>query len=227
MASRGFSYFSMSQNRAILFIDGNNWYHGLKQIQRDSGSLDYRRLAERLLIDRDLRGIRYYIGRVLGDRGVSSDRERVARQKKVLKRLESQQVQVFLGRIEKNLMRPAKNPMVRELQEILTASGSAIPTDVLGQLDQLCNTPVPYYVEKQVDVRLAIDLVRLANQDEYDVAYLLSADGDFVPAVEEARRLQKKVFAASPIPGKQLAQAADSFIRLRRDWFYGLEIEDL
>ena len=121
--------------------------------------------------------------------------------------------------------------MTRELREILTASGSTIPTDVLGQLDQLCNTPVPYYVEKQVDVRLAIDLVHLANQDEYDVAYLLSADGDFVPAVEEARRLQKKVFAASPVSesrpgGRRLAQAVNAFIPLQREWFYGLDLGD-
>lgn len=210
----------MSRNRAILFIDGNNWYHGLKQIRLDSGSLDYRRLTEKLLLDRDLRGIRYYIGRVSGDR------DKIAQQQRRLKRLESQRVRILLGRIEKNKINPARNPVTRELREILTASGSTIPTDVLGQLDQLCNTPVPYYVEKQVDVRLAIDLVRLANQDEYDVAYLLSADGDFVPAVEEARRLHKKVYAASPVPGRQLAQAVDSFIRLRREWFYGLELGD-
>ena len=85
---------------------------------------------------------------------------------------------------------------------------------------------IPYYVEKQVDVRIAVDLVIKAYQDEYDVAYLLSADGDFVPAVKEVRRVGKKVFAASTIQGAQLARAVDTFIPLPDKWFVGLSIKD-
>jgi len=48
---------------------------------------------------------------------------------------------------------------------------------------------------------------------------LLSADGDFVPAVEAVKKLGKKVFAASPTPGYELGRVVDHFIPLRRDWF--------
>ena len=33
----------------MLFIDGANWHYGLKSIGVDSGRLDYRRLARKLL----------------------------------------------------------------------------------------------------------------------------------------------------------------------------------
>ena len=56
--------------------------------------------------------------------------------------------------------------------------------------------PVPDYVEKKVDVAIAVDLVRMAYEDQYDVAYLLSADADYVTAVKEAQRVGKTVFGA-------------------------------
>ncbi len=45
--------------------------------------------------------------------------------------------------------------------------------------------PVADHVEKQVDVAIAVDLVTMAFRDQYDVAYFLSADADFVSAVRE------------------------------------------
>lgn len=74
-------------------------------------------------------------------------------------------------------------------------------------------------VEKAVDVNLAVDLVDLARNDKYDVAYLLSADGDFTPAVELVQSMGKKVFAASCQNGAKLASQCDTFIRLKQDWF--------
>lgn len=59
----------------------------------------------------------------------------------------------------------------------------------------------------------------MAFRHEYETAYLLSADGDFTPAVTAVRGLGKKVFAVSLGPGAKLAGAVDSYIRLRREWF--------
>ncbi len=47
--------------------------------------------------------------------------------------------------------------------------------------------------EKLVDVMLALDLALGAERDLYDVAALVSADGDFAAAVEEARAAGKEV----------------------------------
>ncbi len=52
---------------------------------------------------------------------------------------------------------------------------------------------IKYRVEKGVDVRLAVDLLQYAFDDQYDTAILITEDGDFVPAVQEVKRLGKKV----------------------------------
>ena len=69
-------------------------------------------------------------------------------------------------------------------------------------------------MEKGVDVKIAVDMVIGAVQDDYDVAFLLSLDGDFVPAVEAVQGFGKRVIVASPGSAHHLPQAADVSIRL-------------
>jgi len=74
--------------------------------------------------------------------------------------------------------------------------------------------------EKAVDVSLAVDLIRLGIEDRYDAAYILSADGDYTPAVEAAMKTGKLVYAASPDGCFALTKVVKAFIRLPRRWFY-------
>lgn len=74
-------------------------------------------------------------------------------------------------------------------------------------------------VEKAVDVMLAVDMVAMALRDEYDVAYLLAADGDYTHAAQTVATMGKQVIAAAPRAGAELAKAVHSYLRLRRDWF--------
>ena len=207
----------MSPGRAVLFIDGNNWFHGLRRISVDAYDLDYRKVAGELLKGRSLAEIRFYIGRVSGDR------DRIERQRERVASLESQGVHVTWGRIQKNVIPPEKNPALRKLRTILAEDGSRIPTDIRRQLEELGNMPVPDYVEKKVDVAIAVDLVRMAYEDQYDVAYLLSADADYVTAVKEAQRVGKTVFGA-----KAASERSDELgrvikmIPLRREQFDNL-----
>ena len=66
---------------------------------------------------------------------------------------------------------------------------------------------------------LAVDMVMKAERGEYDAAYLLSADGDFTPAVEAVHLLGKRVYVASASHGAQLARVATVFIHLDGAWF--------
>lgn len=43
------------------------------------------------------------------------------------------------------------------------------------------------YHEKGVDVQIAVDLVRGAIKNEYDICYLISSDTDLLPAIKTAR----------------------------------------
>ena len=91
LAPRGSSCLRMSPGRAILFIDGNNWFHGLRRVGVDAYDLDYRKVARELLKGRPLAEIRFYIGRVSGDR------DRVERQRNRVASLESQGGASHLG----------------------------------------------------------------------------------------------------------------------------------
>ena len=74
-------------------------------------------------------------------------------------------------------------------------------------------------MEEAVDVMIAVDMVTQAERDELDAVYLVSADGDFTPAVEAVCAAGKKAYAVSPSHGAQLAAAVDAFIRLDSAWF--------
>jgi uncharacterized LabA/DUF88 family protein len=72
---------------------------------------------------------------------------------------------------------------------------------------------------KGVDVSLTKDMLSHAFMDNYDVAVLVSGDGDFAPVVDEVKRLGKLVYVAFFV-GKSaglspaLKVAADEFIEM-------------
>ncbi len=87
---------------------------------------------------------------------------------------------------------------------------------VLGNLIQ---HPDKSFHEKGVDVRLAVEMIRFAREDKYDVAYLISSDTDLVPAVEEVHSFNKKVVYVGMSKGQSfgLTKASDDTILLREE----------
>ena len=66
-------------DRAILFVDGSNWYHALKSIGvANPGRLDYAKLSQKLVGPRTWIATRYYIGQVrqIGNRRLYRDQRR-------------------------------------------------------------------------------------------------------------------------------------------------------
>lgn len=49
------------------------------------------------------------------------------------------------------------------------------------------------YQVKEDDIHLAVDMVKLAHNDAYDTAVLVSSDGDFVPAIKAVQEKGKEV----------------------------------
>ena len=166
--------------RAVLFVDGNNWFHSLRQAGvGDLPRLDYAKISRKLVRDRAWIGTRYYIGRVPQRGNLRLYRD----QRRFLASLESTdpRISIHLGRIEFRAFEIA--------------------------------------VEKAVDVMLAVDLVLMAERREFESAYLLSADGDFTPAVDAVRSSGRKVFAVSASHGGRLREACNAFIRVDPGWF--------
>lgn len=206
-------------DRAIVFIDGNNWYHAIREVGvEDRGRLNYSKISQKLLGPREWVGTRYYIGRMTQEISTTL----YAEQRSFLANLENtdKRITVHLGRLEP---RSGNNAAAKELRRYLAALKTKIDRAVFAELVDIAkrHNEATVYVEKAVDVMLSVDLVTMAIDNSYEAAYLLSADGDYTPAVAAARRLGKKVYAASPLSGFQLAQAANTFIHLPASWFAG------
>jgi uncharacterized LabA/DUF88 family protein len=205
-------------DRAVLFVDGNNWYHALKDVGvKDLGRLDYRLISEKLVAPRTWIGTRCYIGRM--DQSWSP--KDYAAQRSFLARMEQDdpaRIRALLGRLER---RTEHNEAASELLHYLAGLSVRIDRQVFQDLVALGNRhrTVQVMVEKAVDVLLAVDMVMMAQRREYDAAFPLSADGDFTPAAQAVSDMGKRVYAASPLPGAQLRKVCNAFIPLQPDWF--------
>ena len=204
--------------RAILFVDGNNWYHGLTDVgvQRPA-QLDYNKIAAKVVgAARTWTATRYYIGQVsqVGNPQLYADQRRFLASLKAADR----RMSIHLGRIES---RPVKSECANDLLEFLGKLTTRIDSKVRNDLFALAHKhkTMRVMVEKAVDVMLAVDLVVLAQTNQYDTAYILSADGDYTHAVEFVRTQGKKVFAVAPTSGAQLAAVVNKFIRIDATWF--------
>ena len=207
--------------RAVIFIDGNNFYHGMRDIRlTPDATFDYEAFSRKLIKGRDWVETRYYIGQVQQ----KGDLTLYKKQRQFLAHLDrADRIKYFLGRLE---TRPAQGGVGPKLQRWLNAlrhrNDVNLPSNVVGELTGIAQSAkASIWVEKAVDVMIAVDMVSLAHQDKYDVAYLVSADGDFTPAVKEVRDTGRQVFVASPLQGQKLAAVADTFIPMERDFFHG------
>jgi hypothetical protein len=206
-------------HRAIVFIDGNNWYHSLKMCGVGSPFvLSYAKISKKLVgAARVWSGTRYYIGQLKQSHGGYSDQRRFHS----ALQSESSLISLHLGRIEE---KPQKNELssliISQIEnEPASKIDPALKADLLALARQHQFTSV--LKEKAADVMLAVDMIRLALDSTFDAAYLLSADGDFTPAIEAVKACGLKVYCASPEPAfsSALAAVADAFIPLKREWF--------
>ena len=75
------------------------------------------------------------------------------------------------------------------------------------------------YTIKEDDISIAVDMVKLAYNNAYDTAILVSTDGDFVPAVRAVKEKGKRVECVGFLKkfSWHLKQNCDRMIALRKD----------
>jgi len=88
--------------------------------------------------------------------------------------------------------------------------------DLFREIDRSGIRVIPVSPGKSIDGRLIFEMIVGAQKDDYDVCILASGDRDYVPVVQEVKRLKKQVwvasFAASIAPS--LKAIADDYIDL-------------
>ncbi len=151
---------------------------------------------------------------------MAGNRELAAGQQRFLAFLRScdRRISVHLGRLER---RESRSEVADAILRYLGGLRTRIEPSVYHDLVALAkaHSVARVMVEKAVDVQIAVDMVVMAERDDYDTAYLLSADGDLTPAVAAVMATGRRVFVASPAAGARLAEMSTAFLRLRRQWF--------
>jgi uncharacterized LabA/DUF88 family protein len=116
------------------------------------------------------------------------------------------QVRIYTG-----VPTPNKNPVGNAATQRRIAMWVAEKPEIVQVFPRPLRYPPPQGREKGVDVELAVDLVRLAMDDEFDVAVLASTDSDLKPPLEfVAKRFPEKTLvtmAWKAEPGNERATA--------------------
>ncbi|MEK6933281.1 MAG: NYN domain-containing protein [Nanoarchaeota archaeon] len=146
--------------RVAVFIDGNNFYFGLRKLYGKNRSLknfDFQRFAQ-FLAGKDKVTAIYYYNALLD---IEHNPEKYKSQKEFFEKLK--QIPNFHLVLCKLLKR------------------------------NITGTNKFYYIIKEDDINMAVDMVENACDDHFDVAALVSGDGDFVPAVRSVKKKNKSV----------------------------------
>lgn len=98
------------------------------------------------------------------------------------------------------------NGTLRNIRYLDVIDGEYIarPTTTVNNMD-ITNPTTYYKVEKGTDVNVATSMLTLAFYNAYDLAMLISADSDYIPVVEQVKRLGKNVIAVG-VHGQNLTK---------------------
>jgi uncharacterized LabA/DUF88 family protein len=146
--------------RVTVFIDGNNFYFGLRKLYGKNKSLKkfyFKAFADYLAKGDKVVGIYYYnaqLDKVFNPKKFKSQKEFFAK--------------------------------LREIPNFHLVLCKLLKRNITG-------TNKYYYIIKEDDIHMAVDMVDGSADDLFDTAILVSGDGDFVPAVRSVKRRNKKV----------------------------------
>jgi len=126
------------------------------------------------------------------------------------------EVRYYIGAVKRQLNNQKSEKMYADQQKLIRKLQRQNIDVILGRL---IRHPDKTYHEKGVDVRLAVEMIRFARKDKYDIAYLLSSDTDLVPAVEEVQAFSKTVQYVGIPKGQSygLSSVADDVRLLRAE----------
>lgn len=100
------------------------------------------------------------------------------------------EVRYYVGAVKRQQNNQKSEKMYADQQRLIRKLQRQNISVILGQL---IRHPDKTYHEKGVDVRLAVEMIRFARENKYDIAYLVSSDTDLVAAIEEVQAFGKTI----------------------------------
>ena len=157
----------MEKQRVIVYVDGFNFYYGLRSDRRwrQYYWLDVVRLFEKFMRpDQELIAVKYFSARPTNDPGKNTRQYAFFQANK-----ENPKFQLILGKY---------------LSKEITCFR--------------CGNIIHTHEEKETDARIVTQIVADAYEKNCDVAIVVSADSDMIPAVELAMEAGHRVFVYFP-----------------------------
>jgi len=163
------------EKRLVLFVDSSNVYHSFKALEIEPSSIDMLKFYE-FITKRKSPTVRFYDAlKNLGD-----NPKQYAKQQQFHTELKkNQNLSIHLGKLQR-----IKESSQNNIDYYARTLGFCI--NCIGKLSGFVSAigAKRQHREKGVDVRIAVDLIALADSNEYDMAILLSGDADLAPAVK-------------------------------------------
>jgi len=196
-------------DEVILFIDGSNLYKNLKRIVGRT-NIEYAKFAQKVCaevggkINKPVSFKRAYYYNAPLDASANPTGART--QQQFFDRLRfAPNYKVKLGRLEK-----------RDIKCPYCGANATITCSSCGQ------TASWTVIQKEVDVMLAVDMLSFARNGLYDIAVLVSDDGDFAPVLNELCYMNKTTVFAGFSKTMSLRNNSDVFIQLDAAFFVGI-----
>ena len=188
--------FSRMEKKGIIFIDGNNLYHNLKQMKVKPSNIDFKKLTEFITkhFNLELKEVRYY-------NSMPTLRDGKDLYFSHLKFIDDlRKIPRFIIYTRKLQVHSTKE-LLKEKQDLIDSMelcNNCKPIVEQNILDAIGNVKKK---EKGVDIMLAVDLVEFAIKNKADAFVILSGDADFIPAMKLVQRNNKEVFSVSLAKG--------------------------
>lgn len=177
--------------RAIVFIDGNNFYHCVKRFGIQPNQIDYLKLSEFVCSKFNLNRQKTIYYNSIPD--IRDGAEKYYKHLSFLSEIES------LPKFEvkkRKLQKQSNKEALEEKEQIITElnlCNKCKPKVKENCLNCIGNISKK---EKGIDVWLAVDMIDKALKDEYDFAVLIAGDADFIPALNLIKENGKQIKSA-------------------------------
>ena len=175
--------------KAIVFVDANNWYHNLKGWFTPS-EIDISKVVNFIAKEKKLEvlEIRWYASVP----SIEDNKLDYMKHMNFLSILQGKGIRV----ITRKLQRLSNKEILKKRQELLESWDLC---DVCKPIvkESFLDISDHSKKEKGIDVRIAIDMVKEALQDNVDYCILISGDADFIPAFDLIKEIGKDVLSCS------------------------------
>lgn len=173
----------MLKKKAILFIDGSNFYHSLKQ-NKLFNAFSYKSFFEELSKEFDITKAFFYDAM----KSQSIEPEQYSRQQAFHERLKKE-ISLIVIKTRKLKYLPG-NERIENAKK-----NTNFCKNCKQKIDNFLSNAglLKISKEKGVDILLVTDIISAVFNNHLEIALLATGDADFVPAVELVKKLKKQV----------------------------------